>query len=387
MPDFLCPNCHNSNRSGAKFCRECGALLLAERYALVKAPSVSKGVAVYEALDSWRCQCGALIVTAENRGCPECGADPCQPLACQIYKYAEPPRPSDIDGAIEMWYYDQHDDVWYGVARPEWQVNWFPYGYGFATGYATHRGQRALLNEDAVLLQIINRLSEGRLRTIGVFAVADGMGGHSAGEIASRTVVDTLFASLCAQLAVGITDDAQWMTHILKQAVVNANTQLFELHQSQQLDLGTTLTAAMVHNGIAVIANIGDSRTYLFRAGRLTALTHDHSLVYKLVQDNKIAPEEIYTHPRRNEVYRCLGDKSSVEVETFEIKLEPADRLLLCCDGLWEMVHDEQIARVLQATPDPQAACDILVERANEAGGEDNISVILVDIQAYTPAG
>ncbi len=383
MSKFSCPNCGERNRSEARFCKKCGAHLLAGRYAITKTLQSTESVEVYEALDAWRCQCGALLIDApEDLACPACETTPYQPLTCQIYKRAKPPTPSHRDNNTEMWLYDEHGEAWYSVMRPQWQVEYFPHGYRLLTGYASHRGQRASVNEDAVLLQTISRIFTGNLYTLGIFAVADGMGGHTAGEIVSRTAIDTLFTSLLRQMSVDISDDVQWTKDVLKQALDSTNKQVFELCQDQQLDSGTTLTAAMINAGTAIVANVGDSRTYLFRAGQLTPITHDQSLVYRLIQEKQITPEEIYTHPRRNEVYRYLGGKPQVEVDIFDIKLEPQDRLLLCCDGLWEMVHDEPMAQVLEKEPDPQKASDLLIEQANAAGGDDNISVIIVDIQA-----
>lgn len=143
--------------------------------------------------------------------------------------------------------------------------------------------------------------------------------------------------------------------------------------------LGSTVTAALAVGDQAFIANVGDSRTYLLRDGKLERLTQDHSLVERLVEAGQISREEVYDHPNRNLITRSLGaGRSEVEVDIYTEQLRPGDALLLCSDGLWEMVHDPQLESILNEVSDPAEACDLLIERANENGGEDNITAVLV---------
>jgi protein phosphatase len=142
--------------------------------------------------------------------------------------------------------------------------------------------------------------------------------------------------------------------------------------------MGTTLTAALIVDGRAVVANVGDSRTYLWRDEALEQITRDHSLVATLVAAGRLEPEAVYTHDQKGMIYRSVGEAADLRVDMFALSLRPGDRLVLCSDGLWEMVRDEGLAAALRAEADSQAACDRLVDEANRAGGEDNISVLVV---------
>jgi serine/threonine protein phosphatase PrpC len=170
-------------------------------------------------------------------------------------------------------------------------------------------------------------------------------------------------------------------SEVLEQAILKANTALFEARQAVGSDRGTTITAALVIGDSATVANVGDSRTYLLRGGRLQPITKDHSLVASLVAAGMVAPEEVRSHPQRNQIYRTLGDKPIVEVDIYPQTLIAGDVLLLCSDGLWEMVPDETTQAILLKAPSPQAACDELIRAANAAGGEDNVSVIVVRLE------
>ena len=167
----------------------------------------------------------------------------------------------------------------------------------------------------------------------------------------------------------------------LRAAVEESSESIVEYGRkhSEARGLGSTLTAALIIGDQAFVANVGDSRTYLFRDGKLDRITQDHSLVERLVQAGQIEADEVYDHPNRNLIYRSLGaNKSEVEVDIFTEKLRAGDALLLCSDGLWEMVRNPQIESILSEVEDPQAACDLLIDRANENGGEDNITAVLV---------
>jgi len=221
----------------------------------------------------------------------------------------------------------------------------------------------------------------------GLFAVADGMGGHAAGEVASELAIDALRTAFLAIGPPRTSDD-------LVGAVHAANATVFE-HANADAELrgmGTTLTAAAVvtvdgEERIAV-ANVGDSRAYVFAHGDLTQLTEDHSVAEELARIGEIGPEEVETHPQRHILTRALGIFPVIEVDLWDVLPYPGDRVLLCSDGLVREMTDEQIASVLRRFADPGEAAGELVARARSAGGADNITVVVVDVvDAHTDAG
>lgn len=255
-------------------------------------------------------------------------------------------------------------------------------------GQATHPGRRHTRNEDAIVTFTFDKEQDRRTVPIGFYVVADGMGGHAAGDVASRTVNQIVTDWVIkTKVLPDLREATRKLTsedvpaQLLTQAIRQANQALFEHARNTGSDLGSTVTAALIIGDVATIANVGDSRTYLLRQGQLEQITQDHSLVARLVDARVIKPEEVRTHPQRNQIYRSLGHKPDVEVDTFAIQLRRGDRLILCSDGLWEMVLDEDIRRIVEQARTPQQACDTLVEAANRAGGEDNISVIVVEME------
>jgi protein phosphatase len=219
--------------------------------------------------------------------------------------------------------------------------------------------------------------------TRGLFAVADGMGGHAAGEVASSLAVRGLAESILTTAATTLLDpdvdyDEGWIENMVSHAVHEANEAIRREGHARGNDMGTTLTVALVIGDRATIANIGDSRTYLYRDGALRRISRDHSLVMRLVELGQLNETDIYTHPQRNAVLRSLGDQFDIEVDLFHERLQPGDALLLCSDGQWEMTRDPQMAQIIADNDDAQHACDELVRAANLAGGEDNITAILV---------
>jgi serine/threonine protein phosphatase PrpC len=255
-------------------------------------------------------------------------------------------------------------------------------------GAASHAGMVRDVDEDSLLALDLRMVQNSRGRSWGLFIVADGMGGHDAGEVASGLAIrGAAEVILSAYLAPTIESDAQYeearLKEIVRKAILQANEYVIREAQARSNDMGTTITMALVVGDRAVIGNIGDSRTYIYREGALRRITNDHSLVMRLVDIGQITEDEIYTHPQRNAVLRSLGDKPELEVDLFSERLRSGDALLLCCDGQWEMTRNPQMAELIARHDDPQAACDALIAAANAAGGEDNITSVLVRFEKY----
>jgi len=254
-------------------------------------------------------------------------------------------------------------------------------------GSYSHVGVVRDHNEDCLLSLEIQRTRLSECHPLGLYLVADGMGGHEAGEIASGLAVNTV-AKVMADTAL-----SSWIAEaqppnyegLLKEAFQQANRAVHERRRAARTDMGTTLVGALVVGAEAWVANIGDSRCYHLSRQQLAAVTSDHSLVERLVATGQITREEARVHPQRNYIYRTVGDKPQVEVDMFKVSLKPGDCLVLCSDGLNSMIEDAQIEQAVLNNPHPQAACEQLVRLANAAGGDDNVTVIVV--QALEMAG
>lgn len=207
-----------------------------------------------------------------------------------------------------------------------------------------------------------------------LFAVADGMGGHAAGDVASRIAVDVLKQDIDS----GQSADKETLVNAIK----HANSVIFDQSQSDSAlsGMGTTCTLLFVVGSEGRIAHVGDSRAYLLRGGKLSQLTDDHTLVNRMVKEGRLRPEEADRHPQRSIITRALGVDANVKVDYKTFDLRAGDRILLCSDGLTSMIDPPTIQRVLSETPDSDEASERLITLANDAGGEDNITVVLVDV-------
>lgn len=231
-------------------------------------------------------------------------------------------------------------------------------------GGSTHVGLVRDHNEDAFLL-------DGPL-----FVVADGMGGHNGGEVASGTTIETFHGA-----RKGLAVDPNPVTRLAEVAQA-ANRAVFSKASGdpELARMGTTLTAAMARDGRLFIAHVGDSRCYRLRDGRLDQLTVDHTLVGEFVREGRITEEQARTHPQRSIITRALGVEPAVPIDSITLEVANGDRFLICSDGLYGMLYDEEILSYLTAVPEPQQCSEQLIDAANRAGGEDNTTVIIVDI-------
>jgi PPM family protein phosphatase len=229
----------------------------------------------------------------------------------------------------------------------------------------------------------LQAVRDGQSLPVGLYVVADGMGGHSAGEVASACAIDTLAGLLLRKaLAPGFEGDGQVATPdygaLLTEGCQAANAAVFERARQAHTDMGTTLVAALIAGDQAWVANIGDSRAYQVSGPGIRQITLDHSWVARLVAAGKLTPEQARTNPERNLIYRTVGQSPQVEVDLYRPAVAQGDALVLCSDGLHTLVAESAIRDVVLAATDPQAASVQLVELANQAGGNDNISVIVV---------
>lgn len=226
-----------------------------------------------------------------------------------------------------------------------------------SVGAATDIGQVREGNEDSFLI------------VAPLYAVADGMGGHRGGEVASSLALETVQGMF------------ERREGSLADQVVEANRAVFDRSQNDRSvsGMGTTLTAALVDGSRVHLVHVGDSRAYLLRGGELAQLTEDHTLVHRMVMEGEISQEEAETHPHRSILTRALGVDQSIQVDEGDVEVADGDRLLLCTDGLTGMVPEGQIREILLESADPQEAVEKLVKVANRAGGIDNITAVILD--------
>src|SRR6266446_4837794 len=243
------------------------------------------------------------------------------------------------------------------------------------------RLRQGFANEDSLLAVESITSSVTAPYPSGLFIIADGMGGHGNGQEASQLAIRAMRESILMTLQLGIEDEA--FPELLSEAVQSASRSIYKRNQQRHADMGTTTTAALLWGTTAYIANVGDSRTYIYReVDGLTQVTQDHSTVARLVKRGAISAGDVYTHPKRNEIYRSLGNHPTVEVDTFTVTVQSGDILLLCSDGLWEMVHDAEIEEILRSSASfCSQLCAMLVQAALNRGGKDNISVIAVSVR------
>ncbi|HVB22845.1 MAG TPA: protein phosphatase 2C domain-containing protein [Ktedonobacteraceae bacterium] len=370
--------------------------LVGSRYEVTEVVSDDAQGHVYMVIDRQGYQhcwnCGTEENSEGDEFCNDCGAE----LLNAPYVMHEYPASSQsgaeasvIPGNIVNTFVDAGKT--YAIEQEQAEQNAFPNGVHLVAVSDSDAGdvRRSDPNEDSTLILQLQRIHESISVPMGVYIVADGMGGHDNGQLASRVAINIIAERMVRELLnaplalekSGQTvqpADEEALVALLQGTIEDANAAICAVNQREKTDMGSTITGFMIVGEHAYILNVGDSRTYMVRGGQIYQLTNDHSLVGQLVAGGLIQPDDVYTHPQRNQIFRSLGDKLNVQVDIFKQQLLPGDILLSCCDGLWEMVRNPQIESILNTTNGPQAACTQLIETANTNGGEDNISVVAV---------
>jgi serine/threonine protein phosphatase PrpC len=267
-----------------------------------------------------------------------------------------------------------------GNGRPSDTVT-MQHGLHMDIGIGWDKGitRRYMPNEDGLIVLQGTCICNEQLVPFGLFIIADGMGGHSFGLEASRIAIQQMTQVVLQNILKSKQLGDEFLSAMLVESVQLANRAIYQWSQLKGYNVGTTLTAALVLASKAYIVNVGDSRTYRHDPQNgLLQITCDHSLVASLVAAGAITREEMYTHPDRNKIYRCLGNENTLDVDRFVIDLRSGDTLLLCSDGLWEMVRDQHIERVLRRNSSAPQSANELLEVALKGGGEDNVSTIVV---------
>ncbi len=367
-----------------------------DRYEVTQVLNDAEHEHLYEVTDRkgylhcWNC--GSEQNAEGDEFCIDCGAEL---LNASYILHEYPPSGAQsgeaqvLQGVIVNTFVEE--GATYVVEQPQSSQSSFPTGVHLVSACDSDAGtvRRADINEDSTLVLLLERVHESLSSPAGLFVVADGMGGHANGQGASRTTIALLAERVVRDLLLPPFEiekkgelstplDDEQIKEILRNAIEDANSTLCQMNQRDKSDAGCTLTGFMMVGDRAFIFNVGDSRTYMLRDEKLYQLTNDHSLVGQLVAGGLIEPEDVYTHPQRNQIFRSIGDKQNVQVDLFTQQVHPGDILLSCSDGLWEMVRDPQIADILNQAADPQAVCAQLIASANENGGEDNVSAVVV---------
>nr|WP_242836712.1 Stp1/IreP family PP2C-type Ser/Thr phosphatase [Clostridium sp. BNL1100] len=235
-------------------------------------------------------------------------------------------------------------------------------------GIKTDRGLKRQLNEDNCNVLV------GYPGIPVCFVIADGMGGHQCGEVASKQAVD----SVCNHLL-----KSDWSTEdipqLLKNIITTVNEEIynFSLLDISTQGMGTTLIITVLKNRKLYIGHVGDSRVYLIRNKTIEKVTWDHSFIEEMLKNGSITKDEAINHPKKNLITRAVGYEPDLQVDTYEIDVEENDVILLCTDGLSNMIAEDEILDIITNTKDPQDACDTLIQNANNKGGEDNVTVII----------
>jgi serine/threonine protein phosphatase PrpC len=363
--------------------------MIADRYRIAEILDAQDDEVLYLAHDVQGCwQCGFEDNASDDAFCAQCGASLDRKAQVRLVEVREAAaEPCSGEKVTARLAHEGRTFVLLAQPEPQVEAPAPPVTLRLLLGQRSDPGQVRELNEDSLLALTLAPTCESQTGPmLGLFAVADGMGGHEGGEVASKIALQVLAGQVLQAIVLpelaGEAALEEGVVVRLRQATSAANDAVYLARQKAGNDMGTTLTAAFVRDDRLFLAHVGDSRAYRWNAEGLEQLTADHSVIASMIASGQAAPEEVYTHPHRSIIYRCVGDKPVVEVDTEVLPLAAGDRLILCSDGLWEMVRSEGIADVMMQEAEPQAASDLLVSYANAAGGDDNISVIVVRVEA-----
>lgn len=232
------------------------------------------------------------------------------------------------------------------------------------------------VNEDSFLCEQLVGIDNTYL-----YIVADGMGGHNAGEVASSMAVQEVASYIKKNIEVLMLGDKD-IQDLLRNAILYANDKVYKtsIKKSNCLGMGTTLSMVLAKGSSAYIGHVGDSRIYLIRDNEISRLTEDHSLVAELIKRGTIKPEEANNHPQKNVITRALGTEYSIESDVSRWDMKRGDLILICTDGLSNVVYEKDMVCVLEGTSDLNEACELLIEKAKEKGGFDNITAIVIQM-------
>ena len=242
-------------------------------------------------------------------------------------------------------------------------------------GMLTDVGQVRTVDEDSILAADLSFGVNSESSKFLLLAVADGMGGHAKGEEASKIALNAIASAVIPDLL-----NNTPFTKILEKGIQNANQDILDYtaENPEASGMGTTSVCAVVKDNQIHLANVGDSRAYRVSDDEICRVTKDHSYVQALIDEGDITEEQAREHPRKNEITRAVGIMPSIEVDTMKLTLDSDESLLLCCDGVIAHLSDDDIHKIIRDSPDPQTACQKIVDMANERGGSDNISLIIL---------
>lgn len=258
--------------------------------------------------------------------------------------------------------------------QAKWNLPQFSYAFAQSVGMQRDH------NEDALIALASTLSLQDSVRPFGFFAIADGMGGHLHGEIASKLAIGSITATITERILIPYVNPTRptpqnSLQNILNEALLTAHQEVLR-HATGG---GTTLTACLIFGSYLTIAHVGDSRAYYINLdGEIKRYTRDHSLVNRLIELGQINEKQALTHPQRNVLYRALGQNEPLEADIGSFPIPENGYLLICSDGLWSVVPDQKISEILRSSISLQSTCNELIQTANQAGGPDNISVILV---------